>query len=145
MSSLNTAELPLHKHINPMALLYSIPNKSPLDVVELLRKCGITLLINDPPQPPARPQNPYRELAVGILLQAIEDALYHRGKTQAEAQCWLLEDNDGFPFWCNAIDLNPHIVRKLLCKKLAEGCYNRTNLSHHYRETEAHDATTTIH
>ena len=115
-------ELPMNRLMNPIGLLYAIPGKGPMDAIDLLRHCGIQILINDTPAPPKAPYNPERELAVGILLRAVEDALYARGKNKAEATAWLLNDKEWFPIWCNIIDLDYRLVRKCLSRRL-EGVY----------------------
>ena len=132
MINKQTGELPMNRFINPMALLYAIPNHTPVDTVDLLRKCGIQILINDMPPLPSKAYNPYRELAVSILLQAVDDAVYGKGKNQAEARAWLLYDVEDFQFWCEAIDLDHQEVRKNLYKKLTGQCYDRINLSRHH-------------
>lgn len=114
----NGQELPMNRWANPVSLLYSIPNQAPTDVISLLSRCGIDVLINDPPLPPSKPNNPCRDLAAYVLLQAIHDA--HGGsnrKDRAEARAWLLNDNEWFPWWCRAIDLNPTEVRQCIANQ----------------------------
>jgi hypothetical protein len=111
-------ELPMNRLMNPIGLLYAIPGKGPMDAIDLLRHCGIQILINDAPPTPKQPYDPCRELAVGILLRAVDDALHTRGKTRAEATAWLLHDREWFPIWCNVVDINPVEARKCIRHKL---------------------------
>jgi len=127
--------------LNPLSILYSIPSQTKADIISLLAYCGYNVIVNDPPPEPPRPFNPYRDLACGIILQAIDDALYAMGQERWQARYWLLNDLDWFPTYCRVIDLDFVIVRKHLHEKLDGKWYRKTSCSRHQAGNRRKEAT----
>lgn len=114
-----TQSLPLTPILHSSVILYSIPGKSPSDAISLLAKCGIDVITHDLPPEPPKPHNPYRDLAAGVLHQAIHDAFNTEDRSERhKARHWLLYDKDDFAYWCNILDLKPHIVRSILRNRI---------------------------
>lgn len=73
--------------------------------------------------------DPLKRLAAAVLLQAVKDSgiLKYRHRTKRkkelrrEAIHFLTHDDDGFQFWCQALNLHPDRVRLELKKRLTRG------------------------
>lgn len=63
--------------------------------------------------------DPFKRLAAAVISQAVEDATTQMGKEQRSAATWLLEDEDGFPFWCDVLGMNPDQTRQELTNLLS--------------------------
>jgi hypothetical protein len=63
--------------------------------------------------------NPYKRLAAAVISQAVQDATNELGSKKRSAITWLLEDDDGFPFWCNVLGVDPDQAREELSNLLA--------------------------
>ena len=63
--------------------------------------------------------NPYKRLAAAVMSQALQDATNEVGSKKRSAITWLLEDDDGFPFWCNVLGVDPDQTRQELSNLLA--------------------------
>jgi hypothetical protein len=66
-----------------------------------------------------RRTNPYKRLAAAVISQAVQDATNERGSKKRSAITWQLEDNDGFPFWCHVLGMDPDQSRQELSNLLA--------------------------
>ena len=63
--------------------------------------------------------DPFKRLAAAVISQAVEDATSQVGSKKKSAMAWLLQDDDGFPFWCNVLGLDPDQTRQELSNLLA--------------------------
>ena len=63
--------------------------------------------------------NPYKRLAAAVISQAVQDATDELGGKKRSAIAWLFEDDDGFPFWCNVLGVDPDQIRQELSSLLA--------------------------
>jgi len=63
--------------------------------------------------------NPYKRLAAAVISQALEDATHELGSKKRSAITWLLQDDDGFPFWCHVLGMAPGQTRQELSNLLA--------------------------
>jgi hypothetical protein len=66
-----------------------------------------------------RRRDPFRRLAAAVISQAIQDATNQMGRQRKSATTWLLQDEDGFPFWCNVLGMDPDQTRQELSDRLA--------------------------
>ncbi len=66
-----------------------------------------------------RRTDPFSRLAAAVISQAVEDAFHELGTKRKSATAWLLEDEDGFPFWCNVLGMDPDQTRQELSSRLA--------------------------
>jgi hypothetical protein len=55
--------------------------------------------------------NPFKRLAAAVISQAVRDAT--RQMDRRSATTWLPENDDGFPFWCNARNGSGQIRQEL--------------------------------
>jgi hypothetical protein len=62
--------------------------------------------------------NPFRRLAAAVISQAVKDATHQMGSDRKSATTWLLQDVDGFPFWCNVLGMDPDQTRQELSNLL---------------------------
>jgi hypothetical protein len=65
-----------------------------------------------------RRTDPLSRLAAAVISQAIEDATNRLGSKKKSATTWLLQDEDGFPFWCNVLGMDPNQTRQELSDRL---------------------------
>ena len=73
---------------------------------------------NSFPQIERRTDN-FSRLAAAVISQAVEDATSELGRKKKSATTWLLQDEDGFPFWCNVLGMDPDQTRQELAGRLA--------------------------
>jgi len=66
-----------------------------------------------------RRTDPFSRLAAAVIAQAVEDATNQMGSQRKFATTWLLQDEDGFPFWCNVLGMDPDQTRQELSYWLA--------------------------
>jgi hypothetical protein len=66
-----------------------------------------------------RRTDPFSRLAAAVISQAVEDATNELGRKKKSATTWLLQDEDGFPFWCNVMGMDPDQTRQELSDRLA--------------------------
>jgi hypothetical protein len=58
--------------------------------------------------------SPFKRLAAAVISQAVRDATTQVGRGRISATTWLLQDGDGFPFWCSVLGIDPDQIRKEL-------------------------------
>ena len=58
--------------------------------------------------------NPFKRLAAAVISQAVRDATRQMGRDRKSATTWLLQNDDGFPFWCNVLGMDPDQIRQEL-------------------------------
>jgi hypothetical protein len=58
--------------------------------------------------------NPFKRLAAAVISQAVRDATHKVGSDKKSATTWLLQDDNGFPFWCNVLGMDPDQTRQEL-------------------------------
>ena len=58
--------------------------------------------------------NPFKRLAAAVIFQALKDATCQMGRTKKSVTTWLLQNNDGFRFWCNVLGMDPDQTRQEL-------------------------------
>jgi len=58
-------------------------------------------------------------MAAAVISQAIQDATTEVGTKKKSAATWLLQDQEGFPFWCNVLGVDPNQTRQELSDRLA--------------------------
>ena len=61
-----------------------------------------------------RRTDPFSRLAAAVISLAVQDATDGLGSKQKSAITWLLQDDDGFPFWCNVLGMDPDQTRQEL-------------------------------
>ena len=66
-----------------------------------------------------RRTDPFGRLAAAVISLAVQDATNGLGSKQKSAITWLLQDHDGFPFWCNVLGMDPDQTRQDLSNLLA--------------------------
>jgi hypothetical protein len=66
-----------------------------------------------------RRTDPFSQLAAAVISQAIQDATTEVGTKKKSATNWLLQDQEGFPFWCNVLGVDPNQTRQELSDRLA--------------------------
>jgi hypothetical protein len=74
-----------------------------------------------------RRTDPFSRLAAAVISQAVEDATQGVGSKKKSAITWLLQDEDGFPFWCNVLGVDPDQTRRELSNLLASRTPNEVN------------------
>jgi len=80
----------------------------------------MTVLVETNPFPlNERRTDPFSRLAAAVISQAVEDATHGLGSKKRSAITWLLEDDDGFPFWCHVLGVDPDQTRQELSNLLA--------------------------
>ena len=80
----------------------------------------MTVPVETNPFPPIeRRTDPFSRLAAAVISQAVHDATNELGSKKKSATTWLLQDEDGFPFWCNVLGMDPDQTRQELSKLLA--------------------------
>jgi len=62
--------------------------------------------------------NPFKRLAAAVIFQAVRDATCQMGTAKKSATTWLLENDDGFRFWCNVRGMDPDQTRQELSELL---------------------------
>jgi hypothetical protein len=62
--------------------------------------------------------DPFKRLAAAVISQAVQDAVNRMGSGKKSATTWLLQDEDGFPFWCNVLGMDPDQTRQELSNLL---------------------------
>ena len=65
-----------------------------------------------------RRTDPLCRLAAAVISLAVQDATNGLGSKQKSAITWLLQDDDGFPFWCNILGKDPDQTRQVLSNLL---------------------------
>lgn len=73
--------------------------------------------------------NPFKRLAAAVISQAVKDATQEIGRNKKSATTWLLQDKDGFPFWCNVLGMDPDQARQELSDLLSSPI-KRSNLDY---------------
>jgi hypothetical protein len=63
--------------------------------------------------------NPFKRLAAAVISQAVQDATNELGSKKRAAITWLVQDDDGFPFWCHVLGMDPDQCRQELSNLLA--------------------------
>jgi hypothetical protein len=58
--------------------------------------------------------NPFKRLAAAVIFQAMKDATCQMGRAKKSATTWLLQNDDGFRFWCNVLGMDPDQTRQEL-------------------------------
>ena len=66
-----------------------------------------------------RRTDPLSRLAAAVISQAVQDATNQMGSQKKSATTWLLQDEDGFRFWCNVLGMDPDQTRQELSNRLA--------------------------
>jgi len=80
----------------------------------------MTIPVETNPFPPIeRRTDPFSRLAAAVISQAVHDATNELGSKKKSATTWLLQDEDGFPFWCNVLGMDPDQTRQELSDRLA--------------------------
>ena len=80
----------------------------------------MTIPVETNPFPPIeRRTDPFSRLAAAVISQAVQDATNGLGSKKKSATTWLLQDEDGFPFWCNVLGMDPDQTRQELSDRLA--------------------------
>jgi hypothetical protein len=80
----------------------------------------MTVPVDTNPFPPIeRRTDPFGRLAAAVISQAVQDATSGFGSQQKSAITWLLQDDNGFPFWCNVLGVDPDETRQDLSNLLA--------------------------
>jgi len=62
--------------------------------------------------------NPFKKLAAAVIFQAVRDATCQMGTAKKSATTWLLENDEGFRFWCNVPGMDPDQTRQELSELL---------------------------
>ena len=62
--------------------------------------------------------NPFKRLAAAVIVQAVRDATRQMGRDRKSATTWLLQNDDGFSFWCNVLGMDPNQLRQELSSLL---------------------------
>ncbi len=65
-----------------------------------------------------RRTDPFSRLAAAVISLAVQDATSGLGSKQKSAITWLLQDDEGFPFWCNVMGIDPDQIRQELSNLL---------------------------
>jgi hypothetical protein len=73
----------------------------------------------NPFAPIERRTDPFSRLAAAVISQAVEDATHGVGDKKKSAITWLFQDDDGFPFWCHILGVDPDQTRQELSNLLA--------------------------
>ena len=80
----------------------------------------MTILVKTRPFPQIeRRTDPFSRLAAAVISQAVEDATNQLGSKRKSATTWLLQDEDGCPFWRNVLGMDPDQTRQELSYWLA--------------------------
>jgi hypothetical protein len=58
-------------------------------------------------------------MAAAVISQVIQDAITEVGTKKKSATTWLLQDQEGFPFWCNVLGVDPNQTRQEPSDRLA--------------------------
>ncbi len=66
-----------------------------------------------------RRTDPFSRLAAAVISLAVQDATGGFGSKQKSAITWLVQDDEGFPFWCNVLGVDPDQTRQELSNLLA--------------------------
>jgi hypothetical protein len=98
----------------PSSGIYDCPE----DYEQEANRMTVPVETNPVPQIERR-TDPFSRLAAAVISQAVEDATHGVGNKKKSAITWLLQDDDGFPFWCHVLGVDPAQTRQELSNLLA--------------------------
>jgi len=77
---------------------------------------------------PSRLTQIHGSLAAAVISQAVRDATRQMGSAKKSATTWLLQNDDGFRFWCIVLAMDPDQTRQEL-SDLLDARKNNAKLS----------------